>query len=1485
MKISVLVIDLLEEENKFNSILEHLNLFNTSIYKKTALIFKINFEPNQKEINSVEKKFKIKVKHLSEKETVLTSQNLYYTDKDFEICYQNPTKIILKEENQNTENNIGVFKKYIFSSFTNTNTNFLIATDISGKILYFNDTFCSKFGITAQQSIGKLYTDFIFPDDTTNIHHTIQTLLNTTETNVVFETKYENLNHKTHYFKWEFFPIKDETQNIIGFEGIGQDITIEKLNEYKLFKERNFLNAIINSSNLGTWEWNIKENKIIFNQKWAKMLGFDSRIWTFEAWQKLIYEDDRTYVLQILNDVIEEKQDFYEIEHRKISKTGEIKWILLTGKGIDKDENGKYLKIIGIHQDITEKKQNEELIKIIENRNKSIFDTMKEGLVIQDLNGNIIGCNQSAEKILGLSLEQMLGKTSIDPYWRAIKENGDIFVGEDHPAMKTLKTGIPEENVIMGVYKSKDNFAWISINSNLLKDHNTGDAYAVFATFHDITASKKLEISLQNSEKKYKDIVETQSDFILLSKPDTTIEFANYALSRIMGVTSESMVGLKWIDFANADDILDISEKINALTPKNNSFLTENRDKRFDGQWGLTQWINQGVFDEFGNLIQIQSVGRDITMIREAQEEILKQNEELTASEEEIRVTFEEVLAYQEKLKDSELKLKAILNSTNDINILSDKNLKILSFNTITKHFIQTITNKPIRVGDNLLRFLNNEIITSFEENIKNAIKGEIITNECLIESKTKNKKWFLVKYYPVKDEEDNFVGVSLNFINITDKKYIEEALKESQKIFQIMADNAPVLIWIAGVDKACYYFNKVWLDFTGKSLEEEKNNGWLEGVHPDDFEYCLKTYEDSFDKRLSFVMDYRLKRYDGQYRWITDNGVPRFTEKGEFLGYIGSCYDITDRKSTEEDIIKQKKRFEDIVNSTDGIVWEADFNTFQFNYVSQKAERLLGYKTDEWYKPNFWTEHLHPEDKEKSINFVLEKHKKNNGNELEYRFINKKGRYVWLRDITTVVMENEKPTLLRGIMIDITNQKIAENKIIRYNNKLARLKKFLDEGSDAIQVADEKGNLVYINKIASDRLGIDANEIHQYKVSDFEYIFQQTNSWEEHVKYLKEKKVMIIEGINLNQKMGTFFPVEVTIKHIFIQGKSYIIANSRNIAERKNLQKEKDELLKRLEETTKHIPGYIYQFCLRTDGTSYFPYVSDSISNLLEINPSDLEENAKNLYKFAFKEDIVFLNNSIITSAKKLSNLKVEWRNKIKDEKIIWLESNASPQKLENGDIIWYGYTNDITERKLMEKELKKLSLVAKKTSNSVIITDINRNIIWANEGFTKTTGYNLEEVIGKNPSMFQFEETDIQTIMSVKESLKKEIPIRFEILNKGKYDHIYWLDVEIQPLFDTKNNLTGFMGMQTDITERKLREKQIKEQNEVLKEIAFVQSHTLRRPIANILGLIDLMKEQEKNTEMFDAYLKHLETSAQETDEVIHQIVDMTNKMEDDD
>jgi len=138
-----------------------------------------------------------------------------------------------------------------------------------------------------------------------------------------------------------------------------------------------------------------------------------------------------------------------------------------------------------------------------------------------------------------------------------------------------------------------------------------------------------------------------------------------------------------------------------------------------------------------------------------------------------------------------------------------------------------------------------------------------------------------------------------------------------SREEYKLLVEQAPIMIWRSTVTMECDYFNEIWLAFTGRSMEQEKGNGWAEGVHHDDFDRCLKIYTDHFTRREAFEMECRLRRFDGVYRWIFDRGVPYSDSKGNFQGYIGSCIDVTERieavdalKKSQEAEIKRLRGF-----------------------------------------------------------------------------------------------------------------------------------------------------------------------------------------------------------------------------------------------------------------------------------------------------------------------------------------------------------------------------------------------------------------------------------------------------------------------------------------------------------------------------------------------------------------------------------------------
>jgi len=158
--------------------------------------------------------------------------------------------------------------------------------------------------------------------------------------------------------------------------------------------------------------------------------------------------------------------------------------------------------------------------------------------------------------------------------------------------------------------------------------------------------------------------------------------------------------------------------------------------------------------------------------------------------------------------------------------------------------------------------------------------------------------RWFLMTAEPLRHAAG---GAVVTHVDITTRKLNEIALRESEGRFRRMADAVPFSVWMSEPDASCSYVNQQWLQMTGRTVDQEMGTGWLEGVHPDDRDRCITAYLRAFQARDTFRVEYRIRRYDGEYRWLMDSGMPRYGSDGEFHGYIGGCIDITDRKEAEE--------------------------------------------------------------------------------------------------------------------------------------------------------------------------------------------------------------------------------------------------------------------------------------------------------------------------------------------------------------------------------------------------------------------------------------------------------------------------------------------------------------------------------------------------------------------------------------------------------
>ncbi|NLJ46959.1 MAG: PAS domain-containing protein [Treponema sp.] len=275
-------------------------------------------------------------------------------------------------------------------------------------------------------------------------------------------------------------------------------------------------------------------------------------------------------------------------------------------------------------------------------------------------------------------------------------------------------------------------------------------------------------------------------------------------------------------------------------------------------------------------------------------EELLASNEELQSTNEELQSTNEELFTvnaeYHTKILElTELHndLENLLSSSHIGHLILDENLEIRRFSSQISNIFKLLEADMGRPITHIPHYLTGvdpvEIIREVQRNSREHIQ----------EVRTSDGRWFLMRVLPYSVGPGAFSGTVLSFTETTEVRQALTALMDSERRFAAIVDNSPALKWMSGADKKCFWFNRTWLDFTGRTLEQELGDGWTEGVHPEDRDRCFSEYSAAFDARRPFTLRYRLRRRDGAYRLLEDVGTPRYDEDGTFLGYVGTCLDI----------------------------------------------------------------------------------------------------------------------------------------------------------------------------------------------------------------------------------------------------------------------------------------------------------------------------------------------------------------------------------------------------------------------------------------------------------------------------------------------------------------------------------------------------------------------------------------------------------------
>ncbi|MEI8049340.1 MAG: PAS domain S-box protein [Bacteroidota bacterium] len=679
-------------------------------------------------------------------------------------------------------------------------------------------------------------------------------------------------------------------------------------------------------------------------------------------------------------------------------------------------------------------------------------------------------------------------------------------------------------------------------------------------------------------------------------------------------------------------------------------------------------------------------------------------------------------------------------------------------------------------------------------------------------------------------DDDNKYIGIRGSNVDVTERIQAENQLQESLVQFRNLANAGSALIWTSGTDKLCNYFNETWLKFTGRTLEQEMGNGWANGVHPDDFDRCLETYLSAFDKQLPFEMEYRLQHSDGEYRWILDLGTPNFNSTGEFVGYIGHCFDISERKITELALNESEERYRSIFESVQEVYFEASMDGTLLE-VSPSVEKISRghFFRDEMIGQSFSWIYANPGERDIYFSKLLEQKRVN---DYELHLQNKDGSIIPVAVSSVLSFDADgKPAKITGILRDITDRKFAEkalNETLEQLNEANLLlekrveertkeileisglqKAILTNAPLAILTTDKDGLFQSINPAGEKMLGYTADEVvgkleslffhdkeetkkfcikntaisnpteDEISYAVLQYIFQKTTEWTWTRKNGEKFPVSITHNsiVDDNGRLHGYMALVIDIS----QEKFAMESLYKSEAENRAIIQAVPDLMFRIDRNGTYLDSHS-----QNESALYVPKALFVGKKVSEILPPDLARQSMQVIEKAF------ITGEVV---------QFEYMLTIDDKDRYFENRTTSISEKEVLSII-----RDITHRKESETALRMQSAAFESFALTIIITDIAGRIQWVNSAFTQLTGYSVDEAIGKMPGELiisgkqdkNFYEKFWDTILNKK-------VWSGELINQRKDGSLYYEEETITPVLDAQGNISSFIAIKIDITERK--------------------------------------------------------------------------------
>lgn len=463
-----------------------------------------------------------------------------------------------------------------------------------------------------------------------------------------------------------------------------------------------------------------------------------------------------------------------------------------------------------------------------------------------------------------------------------------LLCSADEVAIRAQAVAAGAQEVLSTDRASADNLGWIvacaverAARLELL-DRRNGEPKSVTrqlendlkALGREIEVREKAEAELRASNQRYQSLVVASAQVVWTTDASGLVE--DVPDWRVLtGQTTDQVRGRGWLDVLHPDDRARTDETWSACVQSGSKFETEYRVRTRTGEFRTFAVRGIPILDENGTVREWVGTCADVTDARRALEMLRERDEQLR-----LALTAGKAGTWRWELETKEA-------------FWSEEYCSVFGL-------------EPGSIKASFESWFD-AVHPDDREHVKATVAAAIEGKQDLalayrIVLPDGNIRWVAGRAQLFVDERGNPVRMIGITIDITDRKLVEDALAESEMRFRHMADSAPVLIWASGEDRKCTFFNQNWLRFTGREMEEELGDGWLDSVHPEDRDVVFENYTSAFKSRVAFDGEFRLRRADGEFRWVLNHGVPRSLSEGGFAGYIGSCIDITERREAEAD-------------------------------------------------------------------------------------------------------------------------------------------------------------------------------------------------------------------------------------------------------------------------------------------------------------------------------------------------------------------------------------------------------------------------------------------------------------------------------------------------------------------------------------------------------------------------------------------------------